>query len=203
MKLHAFTKSTFCNDLSDHINELFELAEEEDTTLVDSHFLGRLFRMASNKDDVSKIIKSIQQYVDKEKTVSTHVQALYDLVKFDFKHNLEFLIESVDNDPVKKDEFVQLLMSHWQSVGGYNGYLMNNDEPELDTQPPESNKDIKLIPSIKSLYFRLNQIIERDDPSNKTIQIIVRQDEHYTPIDINKETRSCFMIDAAADSKEY
>lgn len=202
MPIETFCRETFCDDLADYIEQIFDKYDERNTELDDKHCLGQLFRMAANSTHVSKVIALIQNYVDGKKHVGAEMQELYNLVKFDFTHNLDYLIQSVDDDPVKKDEFVQLIMSHWQAEGLYNGYLMNNDNPEeLEMlEFGSTDNEVKLIPTVAALYHRLNEIIELDD--KERIQIIVRQDEHYTPLDIDKSTRSCFIIDAAGDAKE-
>ncbi len=204
MPLTTFSKATFKDELFDHLDGLFDMAAERDEQLADHVFLGQLYRMAANQDThVSQLIKMIQDYVNHTKRTGAVVNELYQLIQFDFKHNLNFLIESVDDDPVKKDEFVQLIMTHWCQEGRFNGYLMNNDNPELKTLPPMTTPEgAILIPSIAALYHRLNEIIANDTSESGRIQVIVRQNEHYTPIDIDKARRSCFVIDAAGDAKE-
>ncbi|MDF1757351.1 MAG: hypothetical protein P1U74_03550 [Legionellaceae bacterium] len=209
MPLETFTKASFKEELFDFLCEKFDEAEESDSSLPDSAFLGRLSRASVNEENplfVSQIIKMIHDYVHQmerqDKSIGPVVWHLSNIIKFDFKHNLEFLIESLDDDPIQKDEFILLMMHYFSKECNYNGYLVHDDDPKEHEITVGIDDSISLIPSISALYYRLNQVIENDPSSNTRIQIIVRQNEHYTPIDINKETRQCLIIDAASDSKE-
>lgn len=204
----TFNVETFKDDLFEYLGEKFDEAEENGKTLEDSPFLSKLSRMTVDTESeiyVSHLIREIKDYVKLchkgGSQIGPIVQELYDLIEFDFRNSLAFLINSVDTDPVKKDEFVQLVMQHFEEHEAYNGYLVHNDEPlEHESMPPVAGEH-PLAPTIAALYYRLNQVIAEGSPHSNRMQIIVRQQEHYTLIDIDKAARSAFVIDSSGDAK--
>lgn len=209
MPLTTFARHTFREDLFDYLDEKFDEADENGWILADSVFLGQLSRASVRVEHpihISQLIKMIHEYVAKQEnmgeTVGPVVRELHELVRFDFKNNLKFLIDSLDDDPVQKDDLVKLMIKYFRSEPFYNGYLIDNDNPSVDEVVDGTIAGTHLIPAVSALYHRLNKLIGEVAENVNRIQIIVRQQEHYTALDVDRQNRRCFVIDSAGDSSE-
>jgi|GEM_PF-4689795 len=210
MPFTTFTANTFKDDLFEYLEPILDKAEENNEELQDHVFLNLLARESitlSKVVYVSDLISMIQKYVRDMQTqdsgVGPIVSHLYQLITLEFRHNLKFLIDSLDKDPVPKDDLMHLILSHFNNHESCNAYLIHNDIPTDEETALLGPHQERLVPTTAASYQRLNALIETAKSSGENrLQVIIRQVQHYTAMDIDIETGSMFIIDSAADSKE-
>lgn len=122
--------------------------------------------------------------------------------------HLLFQIDNISNNSIDKTELIRVLMRVAQP-DNYNGYFIDvhNDVSRHVTLPSEkeiTNREDRL----REIEHRTNQILfgqidrlieESLSKGLERLRIIVKTGVHYTPIDIDITTRSCFICDAAQD----
>jgi hypothetical protein len=197
----------FCSSLFNAINDYFEEKEEADIdprTLPDYAFLKKIFLKAGNDEPRLNILFMIKQYVAEKgyQNLGDVVKELYDKVK-SVKLTLRTQMEAfAQEDPTQKDELVKLMMCQFRQDPTYNGYFASAD-PVGSTGTIKHSSDANDTPTMAALRSNIQRIMDNDDPKNNRIQIIVRQFDHYTTLDIDKRSGSVFIIDAAGDTKQY
>lgn len=210
MPFTTFAANTFKDDLFEYLEPILDAAEENDEELQDHAFLNLLAREAITMSKVvyvSDLISMIQKYVRdmqaQDSEVGPIVSHLYQLITLDFRHNLKFLIDSLDKDPVPKDDLMHLILSHFNDHEACNAYLIHNDNPTDAEKALLDPHGEKLVPATAASYQRLNELIEAAKASGENrLQVIIRQVQHYTAMDIDLKAGSMFIIDSSADSKE-
>ena len=201
MPLESFDIETFKDELFDAVGDYFDqlTAEGEDVQLLkDYAFIRKISNQASDSAiKVSALVATKRDYVENTgcENVCSFLQKVYELIS-PVRKKLEIQLEGVGQESSKKDEFLTLLIrNHRQQSNQYNGYLVTVDRLDYDL--------VNKTPAAFDLYRKINQVIASDNSSNRRVQIVVRQAEHYTTLDIDKQRESCFVIDAAGDFKQY
>ncbi|WP_347252415.1 hypothetical protein [Legionella sp.] len=126
------------------------------------------------------------------------------------KEKLKMQITDFSRPGDHRDELVLLMMHHTSQQQTYNGYLVdanrfsmlpfNSEELLMEKEEREiahAKRENKL------LFTEMDRVIKEDKSGSNRIQIIVKSGPHYTTLDIDKENRSCFIVDAADDSRQY
>lgn len=120
-------------------------------------------------------------------------------------------IESFDDPKMHRDEMVKLMMHDFSRNFPYNARLIDADpftmlplsEEELLIDSEEQRKIIHSQRENALLFAEIDRVIAEDTSGHNRIHILVRSGPHYTTLDIDKKNRSCFIVDAADDSRQY
>lgn len=126
------------------------------------------------------------------------------------KNKLARQVSSLDDVAVSKDDLVCLIMaSAGSEIPEYHGYFIQASKVMATTNlngvnelPPSKRLNEVLKRENAMLFAEVGKIIDACKASDiQRVQIIFKFGEHYTPVDIDIASGSCFIIDAAADGQ--
>ncbi len=101
-----------------------------------------------------------------------------------------------------RNELVQLIIAYFNSalMPNFHGYFV--DAQKYIMSPKQANESITTHNERinRELFAEISTII--DNNQDNRLQIVLRTGPHYLTLDINKEKKSCVVIDAAGDLRQ-
>lgn len=192
-------------DILDDMN----IEEEVDKDLLQSLY----FYTAKITNDRFKLLSFIQNLVDDNGQEGRHplILKLYQIFLKEYelvldspvKLKLKSQIDSLAENSLPKDELIELILRKYR-IQGLHAYLI---APSQDSQSIVGSSIFtvisqkKLMPLLQNICLAIKQhLIDFCDLPR--IQMVVRQQEHYSVLDYDKETGQCFILDAAGDARQ-
>lgn len=203
------------------VEKVFNLLDDMDIDAeMDTEHLEELYSFIAHpkNNDRYTLLKFVNENIYQETKTEHHplIQALHEVYvqeygafKSPIKIGLKQQIDSLFQNSKPKDEFIRLMLHEYRKMG-INSFLLTSDE--FKTIQSESIVGSffkltpivkpKLLPAISHLLSQMRDVLD-ENPELTRLQFILRQQDHYTVIDIDMNFKQAFIMDAAGDERQF
>jgi hypothetical protein len=123
-----------------------------------------------------------------------------DVTSANIKERLTTQINALEKKAIDKSELVKFFMSEEEANSHYHGFYI--DVHQITAMDADASRSLEKTSEImdKKIVAEIDTIIEKClQDGVKRAQVILKFQDHYVPIDIDIENKSCFVFDAARD----
>lgn len=187
----------------------FELDESHQ----DSKFIIKIMRLYAKNNNESELIPLLHEYAIEKVNQPIHplVEKMFLIMeqyqKSPQKRKIQMQIDSLGKTADPKDELILLMIEDLKEKFGLSAYLVTVD-PNAAPQKIVGScffsgtmPQVRELPRFAKLYEDIIDILSHDETPR--ILIIVRQIDHYTVLDFDKDSKQCLILDAANDMRQF
>jgi hypothetical protein len=149
--------------------------------------------------DKSKLKTQLPNIASSSASIFSSASAA-EVVSASIKERLTTQVNALEKKAIDKSELVKFFMSESEENSHYHGFYIDvhqitamDADTSLSLEKANQKIDKKLVGEIDKLIETCLQ------DGIKRAQVILKFQDHYVPIDIDIENKSCFVFDAARD----